>query len=180
MPASAADTGAAFGDSVMLGARTPLRQQGFHVDAVESRQAYTGPALLRHRSGTLPTNVVVHLGTNGTYPLSTCKALVNAAGISRHVFLVTVHAPRSWKASNNRVIQQCASSFPASRVTVIDWDAVAQRHPSWLYSDHIHLKPTGARGYARMIASAVRDASSAARTAALAQAHGSGRVGVLP
>ena len=81
----------AVGDSVMLGARSDLRASGFGVDATESRQAYKGPSLLRKRGGRLPMNVVVHLGTNGTYPLATCKALVKAAGPDRRVFLVTVH-----------------------------------------------------------------------------------------
>lgn len=179
-PALASDDRYAVGDSVMLGARTNLKEAGFGVDATESRQAYTGPALLRKKGNRLPTNVVVHLGTNGTYPLSTCKALVKAAGPDRRVFLVTVHVPRSWHKSNNRTIRACADAFAPGRVQVVDWDALASKHPSWLYSDRIHLKPAGAAGFARLIDSAVDDAVARARADALAHAAGSGKAGLLP
>lgn len=169
----------ALGDSVMLGARSALKDAGFGVDATESRQAYSGPALLRRKGERLPTNVVVHLGTNGTYPLSTCKALVKAAGPDRRVFLVTVHVPRSWEKSNNAVIRQCDRAFAADRVHVIDWDAVVRQHPSWLYSDRIHLKPAGGRGFARLLDSTVDTVVAEARAAALASAAGSGKAGLL-
>ena len=146
----------ALGDSVMLGAKYKLKALGFGgVDAVESRQAYSGPSELRHRGGALPENVVVHLGTNGTFPLSTCKAIVRAVGPERHLFLLTVHVDRSWTRGNNKVIRECAADYPPGRVAVIDWDWAASRHPSWLYPDHTHLTPAGAKGYARMIDAAI-------------------------
>ena len=179
-PALASDDRYAVGDSVMLGARSNLKDAGFGVDATESRQAYTGPALLRKKGDRLPTNVVVHLGTNGTYPLSTCKALVKAAGPNRRVFLVTVHVPRSWERSNNRTIRACADAFEPGRVHVVDWDALARKHPSWLYSDRIHLKPAGAAGFSRLIDSAVDDAVTRARIDALAHAAGTGKASLVP
>lgn len=145
----------ALGDSVMLGARSELRQHGFRVDADESRQAYKGPALLRARGAGLPRNVVVHLGTNGTFPLSTCKRMIQIAGKDRRVFLVTDHASRSWIKSNNRVIRTCAASFAEGRVHVVDWDWAASRHPQWLYADRIHLKPAGKAAFAHLIDYAV-------------------------
>lgn len=151
----------ALGDSVMLGAKYRLKALGFGiVDARESRQAYTGPAELRRRGGSLPQNVVIHLGTNGTFPLSTCKAMVKAVGPDRRIFLLTVHVPRSWTTGNNKVIRQCARSYPAGRVTVVDWDWAASRHPKWLYSDKTHLTPDGARGYARVIDDAITRAAA--------------------
>lgn len=151
----------ALGDSVMLGAKYVLKGLGFGVvDAVESRQAYSGAAELRHRGASLPENVVVHLGTNGTFPLSACHAMVKAAGPDRRVYLVTIHVPRSWEKGNNKVIRQCAADYPAGRVTVIDWDWAASRHPKWLYSDGMHLTPTGAKGYARVIDAAIERATA--------------------
>lgn len=167
----------AVGDSVMLGARTALQQLGFGVDAATSRQAYSGPALLRGKGARLPENVVVHLGTNGTFPLDTCRKLVKAAGAERRVFLVTVSVPRSWEAGNNRAIRSCASAFAPGRVTVVDWKAQADRHPRWFYSDGIHLKPAGAKAFARLLDSAVDDAvarAREARRAALMNASGTG------
>lgn len=153
-PASA-KAGYAIGDSVMLGAKSQLKRRGFTVDATVSRQAYSAPAMVRKRGAALPRTLVVHLGTNGTFPLETCRRLVQNAGPNRRVFLVTVSVPRSWERSNNATIRRCAASFPASRVTVVDWQGLASRHPEWFYSDGVHLRSAGARGYARLVDRAV-------------------------
>ncbi|MDO8309545.1 MAG: hypothetical protein Q7V58_14465 [Actinomycetota bacterium] len=165
IPASAAPDGDryALGDSVMLGAKSNLKARGFSiVDAAVSRQAYSGPALLRKRGESLPKDVVIHLGTNGTFPLDVCKKIVKAAGKERRVFLVTVHVKRSWTKGNNAVIRDCAASFRAGRVTVVDWDWAASRHPEWLYSDGAHLNPAGAKAFARIISQAIERADAAA------------------
>lgn len=153
----------AIGDSVMLGARTALKDAGFRVDATESRQSYSGPALLRAKGAALPENVVVHLGTNGSFPLSTCKSIVRVAGPDRRVFLVNVYVPRSWQDSNNAVIRQCNEAFAADRVHVIDWKAAASANRGWFYSDRIHLRPAGAAGFARLVDDAVDRAVANAR-----------------
>ncbi len=175
-PASAVPSADRFalGDSVMLGARSALRELGFTVNATESRQAYSAPAMLRQRSQSLPENVVVHLGTNGTFPLSTCKAIVRAAGPERRVFLVTVHAKRSWQRGNNAMLRACDESFAGSRVYLVDWDKAASQHRSWLYSDGIHLKPAGATAFASLIEDAVDGAIARERADRLANASGSG------
>lgn len=145
----------AIGDSVMLGAKSQLRKRGIAVNATVSRQAYSAPAMVRKRSSSLPRNLVVHLGTNGTFPLATCKRLVRNAGAQRHVYLVTVSVPRSWEGSNNRTLRRCAESFPPSRVTLVDWKGLASRNPGWFYSDGVHLKSAGAVGFARLIDRAI-------------------------
>lgn len=140
----------------MLGAKSALLHRGFDiVDADESRQAYKGPSLLRKHGSALPGNVVLHLGTNGTYPLDTCKEMVRLAGTGRNVYLVTIHAKRSWVKTNNAMLRKCAAAFPAGHVTVVDWDWAAARHPKWLYSDGIHLTPEGAAAFARILDAAV-------------------------
>lgn len=147
-----ADVGSiAIGDSVMLGAKWALLKRGITiVDAKVSRQALTGPGLLRKRGSKLPGYVVVHLGTNGTYTPEVCRDIIKAAGPSRHVFLLTLKVPRSWEHKNNVMIRKCAAADPA-HASVIDWHWVAGQHPGWLYSDGMHLRPAGAKGYARMI-----------------------------
>ena len=169
----------ALGDSVMLGAKGDLKDLGFAVvDAAESRQAYSGPAMLRQRGDRLPKNVVIHLGTNGTFPLDVCKSMVKAAGPDRRVFLVTVHVPRSWQMGNNRVISECDAAFADDRVHVIDWNKAANDHPRWMYGDHIHLRPAGARAFATLIDSSVTDAVAKAHTQAVAAAGGTGTAGI--
>jgi hypothetical protein len=170
----------AVGDSVMLGAKSALKGLGFAtVDAVESRQAYDGPWLLRKRGAGLPTNVVVHLGTNGTFPLDVCKRIVKTAGPTRRVFFVTIFVPRSWQKGNNKVIHECDAAFKDDRVHVIDWNAAVAGHPKWLWSDHIHLRPEGARAFARLIDANVDKAVAEARRNAVVSAGGSGSAGTV-
>lgn len=147
-----ADVGSiTIGDSVMLGAKWALLKRGVTiVDAKVSRQAVNGPGLIRKRGSKLPGYVVVHLGTNGTYTPEVCRAIIKAAGPNRHVFLLTLKVPRSWEHKNNVMIRKCAAADP-SHASVIDWHWVAGQHPGWLYSDGMHLRPAGAKGYARMI-----------------------------
>ena len=147
------------GDSVQLGAKWVLLKKGVDiVDAKVSRQASTGPGLLRKRGKKLPSNVVIHLGTNGSYSLEDCKDMVRIAGPDRRVFMMTISVPRRWEKVNNETIRRCARAFPVGRVTVIDWKAATKAHPSWLYSDHTHLPPAGAKGYARLITQAISSA----------------------
>ena len=149
-----AGTRVAIGDSVMLGAKWNLlnRQDFTLVDAAVSRQAATGPGILRKLGRRLPQNVIVHLGTNGSYPIKTCKQLVQAAGPTRKVFLVTIKVPRLWEPVNNKMLRRCAARFPADQVQIIDWNWAASRHAEeWLYDDGAHLRPAGARAFARVI-----------------------------
>ena len=145
----------------MLGARQALRTAGFSVDAQESRQATSGRAILRKKGSRLPRNVVVHLGTNGIFPLSSCTGMVHQAGAGRRLFFVTILVPRSWERANNAVIRRCDARFAADRVHVVDWAKAAAQHRRWLYPDGIHLRPAGATAFARLLDAAV-DAAIAA------------------
>ncbi|MFM8351923.1 MAG: hypothetical protein ACKN9D_12775, partial [Actinomycetales bacterium] len=98
--------------------------------------------------------VVVHLGTNGVFPAETCDRLVDQVGPDRTLFLVTVKVPRSWERPNNRTIRECATRFDSVRI--VEWNLQASAHSDWLYDDGVHLRPDGARAFARLIAQAVR------------------------
>lgn len=150
----------ALGDSVMLGARDHLKSRGFVVDAKVSRQASSGPALLRELGRKLPRDVIVHFGTNGTYALETCKEMVRIAGPQRRVYLVTVKVPRRWESTNNRMLRKCAASFPDGRVRVVDWHWASTRRPAWLYADGYHLRPDGAKNFARIMTEAIERANT--------------------
>lgn len=141
----------ALGDSVMLGAKARLVHRGFTVNAKTSRQVQTGLDLLRAkvRDRSLRTNVVVHLGTNGTFTKQQCRAMHTAVGSKRRLFLVTVKVPRSWAKPNNRVIKRCAARF--SNTYLIDWRRFVKRHPRVVESDGYHLTSSGAKKYARLI-----------------------------
>jgi lysophospholipase L1-like esterase len=151
----------AIGDSVMLGAKYELQRRGFNVvDAAVSRQAATGPGLLRKQGAKLPRNVVVHLGSNGTYSKAMCRELVRTAGPQRRVFLVTIKVPRTYEGTNNVMLRKCASGFGPERVRIVDWNWAATKNPQWLYADGIHLRPQGARAFARIMRNAINSANA--------------------
>ena len=148
---------AAYGDSVMLGAKKELTARGVTVDAVESRQFHSGVSIVRNAvaKNTLPRNVVVHLGTNGSLAVKDCRAIVDAAGPDRRVFFVTTHAPRSWIAGDNANLVACDADYPERQVVLIDWHRPAARHAAWFYSDGIHLNGRGRAAYAAVVAAMV-------------------------
>ena len=153
-PAQAQADVLAVGDSVMLGAKWALQQRGVAVNAKVSRQAWEGISLLRAKRSALPDAVVVHLGTNGTLPDTFCARLLRAVGPRPTIHLVTIKADRRWVAGNNRLLRRCAAGH-ADQVRIVDWAWAANRHPSWVYRDGIHLRPAGARAFARIIDEAV-------------------------
>jgi lysophospholipase L1-like esterase len=159
--ASAADLNAvAIGDSVMLGAKNQLQRIGVTVvDAKVSRQASMGPELVKKLAkGPNVKNVVIHLGTNGFYSVDSCRETVRAAGLQRTVFLVNLKVPRKWEETNNALMRKCAEGFSSSRVQVLDWHSISQKKSAYLYSDGIHLTPAGAKKFAGMIRSAIKQA----------------------
>jgi hypothetical protein len=138
----------AIGDSVMLGARDELRATGWRVNARVSRQMRDADAtiLALKRRGRLLKKVVLHLGTNGPFVESDCVAAVRAAGRHRHVYLVTIKIPRSYRAPNNRRLHSCARRF--ATVSLIDWFTHSHTHASWFARDGYHLTATGQDAYA--------------------------------
>jgi hypothetical protein len=147
----------AIGDSVMLGAKANLTARYFRVNATVSRQFGSAKSIVASgvRAGTLPRNVVVHLGTNGTISAADCRTVVRTAGSSRRVFLVTVKVPRSWMAPNNRTLRACDAAFAPGRVILVDWARASAGRSSWFYRDGYHLTPSGRSAYAALIDGAV-------------------------
>jgi hypothetical protein len=136
----------AIGDSVMLGAVTPLRRSGFEVDARGCRSMGEGLQLLlrRRRSKSLPSVVVVALGNNFPLALSEIARARRILGPNRVLGMVT---PRE-SASSRRAIRAAARRWPV-RVRVLRW-AARSAGRSWTW-DGLHLTPAGARGFARLL-----------------------------
>lgn len=153
-PASADVKALAIGDSVMLGAKWTLKKRDIAVDAAVSRRASSAAQLIAKRAERLPSAVVVHLGTNGTLRRDDCDAVMAKAGQGRTVYWVTIAAKRSWVAGNNKAIRSCVQRYQG-RAALIDWAWAAKRHPEWLYADGIHLRPSGAKAYARLVSAAL-------------------------
>ncbi len=148
----------AFGDSVMLGARSWLDHtfpRGT-LDAIEGRQP---DPILRDveqdaAAGKLNPLVVIGVGDNGLIsPDALRHALLCLRGVER-VVVVNNRVGRDWEYPNNRTIASVVPRF--ANATILDWHAVSAPHPSWFYDDGIHLTASGALAYTRLIAAAAR------------------------
>jgi hypothetical protein len=142
---------AAIGDSVMKAAKPRLTARAYAVNAAVSRQVSGGVKLLRSKKqeGALRTQVVVHLGTNGTFRWSQCRSMHRIVGPRRNLFLVTVKVPRPWERANNRVIARCSKKY--ANTFMIDWRRYARHHDALLAGDGYHLTLKGARRYAALV-----------------------------
>jgi hypothetical protein len=145
------------GDSVMRGALDVLKAAlpGADIDAVEGRQASVAFDIVNALVGSdhLGSDVVLHIGTNGTIQPSALDAVLARMG-SRRVVLLSVHVPRPWQDLNNRILTEAAHNHP--NVHLVDWDAAASAHPGWLWPDGIHLRPEGAAAYRDLIEGALK------------------------
>jgi lysophospholipase L1-like esterase len=146
----------AIGDSVMLGAKPQLEKRGITVSATVSRRVDDGVSILRSMrdEGTLPSRVVVHLGTNGLMTSSQFAALMKVLSDTPIVVVLTMKEPRSWEAANNAIIRKGVKRYP--NVRLLDWHWWGNRNPGWFWDDGIHLRPDGAAAYARLVAQRLR------------------------
>ena len=157
----------AIGDSVMLGAVTQLRAaiHGIEVNAQVGRSFQTGIQILeaRRKAGTLPPVVVVALGDNGWISGAQISQLMGVLKGTSLVALVNLKEPRDWESHDNAMLAAAAKQYP--NVIVVDWHDASIDHPEYFWDDLIHLRPTGAVAYARVLASALAPALSPTATA---------------
>lgn len=141
----------AIGDSVMLGAGHALARRGFEVDAREGRFMYHALRILRrrHRHRRMPRVVVIAIGTNAPARYRELRRALRLVGRRRRLALVT--PKRSWRGIGGGPIRRLAHRHPR-RVRVVDWVSFSAPHPRWFYGDGTHLRPRGARAYARLVA----------------------------
>jgi hypothetical protein len=145
----------AIGDSVMLGAAPQLRGRGFEVDVRGCRQMSEGLAVLsaRRRAGSLPSTVVVGLGTNWTVTTGQIRSALRILGTKRVLGLVTPPEVGGAASSDQRRIRAAGRRWP-QRVKVLDWvRRSAGRGWTW---DGMHLKPAGAVAYGKLLGQAFR------------------------
>jgi hypothetical protein len=143
----------AVGDSVLLGARSALQREipGIQVDAVVSRQFGDAIAVLRGYAdlGSLPQDVIIHLGTNGAFSDSQFDTMMSVLGRDRRVFFLTAREPRSWEGEVNTRLHTGAQRWPNARV--VEWHDFANPHDDWFVSDGVHLTDLGQQGYANLV-----------------------------
>ena len=149
----------ALGDSVMLGAAGQLSDDGFVVDAVESRQFKDGTdtVVTLSEQGRLGNVVVIHLGTNGNIGQSDMTRMMDALAGVPQVLLLTIDVDRDWTAGNNGLIYDTVNTYP--NVSLLDWAGNAAACPGDCFaSDGYHLRADGQVYYAELIDGALQGA----------------------
>jgi hypothetical protein len=91
---------------------------------------------------------VVGIGTNFPPTYSEIRRSLRLLGPDRKLALVTPW--RSWRPLAAPSIRRAKRNHPR-RIQVLDWAAMSAPHPSWFWSDGTHLRPAGARAYARLL-----------------------------
>ncbi len=79
------------------------------------------------------------------------NSLLDQFANADHVYLVTARVPRPWEAEVNQMLREASKR---KRVELIDWHAVAVKHPSYFEADGVHLNIKGARAYSKILAKA--------------------------
>jgi hypothetical protein len=145
----------AIGDSVLLGAAHEVARKGFEVDAREGRFMRNALKVLRHlkRDDRHPPVVIVAIGTN--MPATAQEIRQALALLRRDQTLAFVTPKRSWSGLPSGALFAAHRRHP-HRVRVLDWLSFSASRDDWFYADGTHLRPSGARAYARLLAHALR------------------------
>lgn len=148
----------AIGDSVMLGAAPAIQETipDCVVDAKESRQVKEAIEIVKslEQQDTLGDTVIIALGTNGPFDVSTGQDLIDQIGKDRTIYWVTVYGEYlQWQDESNDAINALAKQN--YNVYIIDWAGAAVDHPEWLWKDGIHLRPEGQKAYAQLLLTSI-------------------------
>ena len=143
----------AIGDSVLLGARSAVKQAipGIRVDASVARMpgAFIGDIRNLIADKTLAPIVVIHPGTNGVLTENMLRNMLDQlAGYSR-VVVVNADVPRVWRDPNNEVVAQVVPDYP--NAVIADWYTASAGKREYFVSDGVHLTAKGAAAYAQVI-----------------------------
>lgn len=156
IPSSPAPPVTAIGDSVMVDAAPYLEKlvPGIVVNAHIGRQLTdTEPVIAalkaRHQLG---KTVIVELGTNGPFTKKELLSLLRSLGPHHAIVLVNTRVPRPWQNVVNSTISAVAASYP--HAVLVNWFQASSNKNGWFYPDGVHLNPTGAHAYAKLLAKA--------------------------
>jgi peptidoglycan/LPS O-acetylase OafA/YrhL len=144
-----------YGDSVALGAIPDLAAMFHSVtnNATEGIQAYSllPQITATAAAGRLDSDIVlIHTGDNGIIERSQLETALRALHNTRRVIVAVPYVPRDWQSDNVATVEAVASRF--SNVQLMPWETIARAHPEYLWTDHIHLTPTGEHAYANLVA----------------------------
>jgi hypothetical protein len=142
----------------MRGATSQLRahMRSLYVDTAVGRQVSDGIRELKRlkAANRLGDVAVVHLGNNGRFTSRQFSQIMSVLSSVRKVVFVNLRVPRSWEASDNRVIASGARRY--ARAVMVDWHSLWRRCPGRVFArDGYHLTTAGARCYAAYVAAAI-------------------------
>jgi lysophospholipase L1-like esterase len=151
------------GDSVILGARSPLTAalagRGWAVtfDAAVSRSTSAGLTAIESHRLLLTDTLVVSLGANDAGNTAAFRRRVQAildatAGVP-HVVWVTIREVRGYYGPANQAVREVAAGRP--NVTVLDWHAATAGATDLTAGDGLHLNAAGAARMTQLVADAV-------------------------
>ncbi|WP_195574177.1 acyltransferase family protein [Paenibacillus sp. 1001270B_150601_E10] len=151
----------AVGDSVMLDTSPYLKEllPGIVVDAEIGRQMSSAREVLHDykESGKLGNGVIIALGTNGAFNSKQFRAMLESLG-DRPIILVNTRVPRNWEDRVNDALDEIAADMP--NVTLVDWYSASADHDSYFSPDGVHLEAEGAKAYAELLASCIKNLAS--------------------
>jgi peptidoglycan/LPS O-acetylase OafA/YrhL len=140
------------GDSVILGIRSILGEQQ-PISLINARIGRQAPELLQiitHDIAQVENSpIVFNLGNNGALVRSDVEAIFEIVKNQPKIIVVNTAVPRPWRESNNELLAEVASRYPA--VNVIDWNSISTGHPEYFAPDGVHLVPTGINVYVNEI-----------------------------
>ena len=140
------------GDSVILGIRNVLAQYE-RIELINARVGRQINELIEVAKtdqqfvGKSP--VVLNLGNNNKLVESDVVKLMEIVKDQPKIIVVNTAVPRSWKESNNALINSVVSRYP--NTTVIDWASLSENHPEYFATDGVHLNPPGVNAYVSAI-----------------------------
>ncbi len=107
-------------------------------DVAKAIQGYVG-------QGVVGNTVVVAIGNEEQLQEGDIKAIVDAVGSDRDLWLVNVRIPGPWETPNNELVERVAKSH--DNVRVVDWFSASQGKDAWFEDDGFHLTSEGAKAY---------------------------------
>lgn len=145
----------AFGDSVILDAAAGLQEifPKMVVDGEVGRQLYTSVATIEQlkKDNLLKQNVLVGLGTNGSFTETQFDEFMAAIGTDRKVYWINVRVPtRRWQNDVNAMLDTMTKKY--TNLKVIDWYNYSNAHEEWFYDDRVHPNVDGQVKYSSFIA----------------------------
>lgn len=145
----------AFGDSVILDAAAGLQEifPKMIVDGEVGRQLYTSAPIIEKldKEKLLKNNVLVGLGTNGSFTEAQFDEFMKAIGPQRKVFWINVRVPtRRWQNEVNTMLETMKNKY--KNLVVIDWYDYSNEHEEWFYDDRVHPNVDGQVKYSSFIA----------------------------